>query len=170
MGDARAASERACVHPDWDSACAIPCSSGFMSLFLVRHHRVTVENKIRLPHRKAYRSGKSLNDWDPEVWLRFDRLRSPKSTLLSISRAGYYAAAQMPKLLPRKPYFAHAACSAVFTVAIPVKYGVPDGCYRASSSSGPAQKSGARQSDLPCPAERLQLQRIKKCEQLLLLW
>jgi hypothetical protein len=34
----------------------------------------------------------------------------------------------------------------------------------------PAQKNGARQSDLPCPAERLWLQRIKECEQLLLLW
>jgi len=31
------------------------------------------------------------------------------------------------------------------------------------------EKSGARQSDLPCPAERLWLQRIKECEQLLLL-
>jgi hypothetical protein len=76
MGDARAASERACVHPDWDSACVIPCSSGFMSLFLVRHHRVTVENKIRLPHRKAYRSG--------EV---FERLGSRKSGCASTACA-----------------------------------------------------------------------------------
>jgi len=33
MGVARAASERACVHPDRGSACLIPDISGFMSLF-----------------------------------------------------------------------------------------------------------------------------------------
>jgi hypothetical protein len=38
-----------------------------------------------------------------------------------------------------------------------------------SSSSIPAQKKRARQSDLPCPGERLRLQRIKEREQLLLL-
>ena len=32
------------------------------------------------------------------------------------------------------------------------------------------EKSRARQSDLPCPFERRWLQRIKECEQLLLLW
>jgi hypothetical protein len=50
-----------------------------------------------------------------------------------------------------------------------IKYGVRDRSYSVSSSSIPARKSGARQSDLPCPAERLQLQRIKKSEQFLLL-
>jgi hypothetical protein len=50
--------------------------------------------------------------------------------------------------------------------------------YRARSRNGncrsptalTAQKRGARQWDLPCPPERLRLQRIKECEQLLFLW
>jgi DNA-directed RNA polymerase specialized sigma24 family protein len=43
-----------------------------------------------------------LNDLDHEDWLRFEQLVLPMSTMLSTSRAGCCAAAQMPKMSLRK--------------------------------------------------------------------
>src|SRR5580692_3832217 len=59
--------------------------------------------------------------------------------------------------------------SSLWIVSIGINGGTRDWSRRISSSTIPAQKKRARQSDLPCPRERLRLQRIKEREQLLLL-